>query len=58
MVKKAHFKAKGVLTLVPILKIDEIYVKLKGCLVYSIFNMRKGYYYTKLNPNGDPSVAL
>ena len=29
-VDKAHTKAKGVLTLVPILKIDEIYAKLEG----------------------------
>ena len=29
-VDKAHLKAKGILTLVPILKIDKIYVKLEG----------------------------
>ena len=37
-VKKAHSKAKGVLTLVPLLKIDEIYARLKGSKVYSGFD--------------------
>ena len=39
-VEKAHTKAKGVLTLVPIPKIDEIYAKLEGSTVYSTFDMR------------------
>ena len=37
-VNKAHSKAKGVLTLVPLLKIDEIYARLKGSKVYSGFD--------------------
>ena len=32
-VDKAHSKAKGILTLVPIPKIDEIYAKLEGSMI-------------------------
>ena len=39
-VSKAHTKVKGVLTLVSIPKIDEIYAKLEGSTVYSTFDMR------------------
>ena len=44
-VKKAHSKAKGVLTLVPLPKIDEIYTRLQGSTVYSTLDMRSGYYH-------------
>ena len=37
-VNKAHSKAKGILTLVPLPKIDEIYARLEGSKVYSSFN--------------------
>ena len=33
-INKAHSKAKGVLTLVPLSKIDEIYARLKGSKIY------------------------
>ena len=39
-VVKAHSKAKGVLTFVPLPKIDEIFAKLKGSQIYSTFDMR------------------
>ena len=39
-VDKAHSKARGVLTLVPLPKIDDIYAKLEGSTIYSTFNMR------------------
>ena len=38
-VKKAFSKAKGILTLVPLPKIDEIYACLKGSKIYSTFDM-------------------
>ena len=44
-VKKAFSKAKGILTLVPLLKIYEIYARLKGSNIYSTFDMRSGYYH-------------
>ena len=37
-VNKAHSKAKGVLTLVPLPNIDEIYTRLEGSKVYSSFD--------------------
>ena len=39
-VTKAFSKAKGVLTLVPLPKIDEIYASLQGSVIYSAFDMR------------------
>ena len=44
-IKKAFSKAKGVLTLVPLPKIDKIYARLKGSNIYSTFDMRSGYYH-------------
>ena len=44
-VTKAFSKAKGVLTLVPLPKIDEIYASLQGSVIYSTFDMRSGYYH-------------
>ena len=57
-VEKAHTKAKGVLTLVPIPKIDEIYAKLEGSTVYSTFDMRSGYYHLKLTAESQPKSAF
>ena len=47
-VKKAHSKAKGVLTLVPLPKIDKIYGRLQGSTVYPTLDMRSGYYHIEL----------
>ena len=41
-VQKVGSKAKGVLTLVPLPKFDEIYAKLKGSFIFSTFDMRSG----------------
>ena len=57
-VDKAHSKAKGVLTLVPLPKIDEIYAKLEGSTIYSTFDMRSGYYHLELSPESQPKSAF
>ena len=57
-VEKAHTKAKEVLTLVSIPKIDEIYVRLEGSAVYSTFDMRSGYYHLELTPESQPKSAF
>ena len=49
-VQKVGSKAKGVLTLVPLPKIDEIYANLKDSTVYSILDMRSGYCHVWLHP--------
>ena len=55
---KAHSKAKGVLTLVPLPKIDEIYVKLEGSTIYSTFDMRSRYYHLELSQESQLKSAF
>ena len=57
-VTKAFSKAKGVLTLVPLLKIDEIYTSLQGSVIYSTFDMRSGYYHIELTPSSKTKSAF
>ena len=57
-VKKAFSKAKGVLTLVPLPKIDEIHAQLKGSKIYSTFDMRSGYYHMVLSEESRPKTAF
>ena len=57
-VKKAFSKAKGILTLVPLPKIDEIYARLKGSNIYSTFDMRSGYYHMVLSEKLRPKSAF
>ena len=57
-VKKAFSKAKGVLTLVPLPKSDEIYAQLKGSKIYSTFDMRSGYYHMVLSEESKPKSAF
>ena len=57
-VKKAFSKAKGVLTLVPLPKIDEIYARLKGSKIYSTFEMRSGYYHMVSSEESRPKQHL
>ena len=56
--KKALSKAKGILTLVPLPKIDEIYARLKGSNIYSTFDMRSGYYHIVLSEKSRPKSAF
>ena len=57
-VKKAFSKAKGVVTLVPLPKIDEIYARLKGSKIYSTFDMRSGYYHMVLSKKSRLKTAF
>ena len=56
--KKAFSKAKGVLNLVPLPKIDEIYAQLKGLKIYSTFDMRSRYYHMVLSEESRPKTAF
>ena len=49
-VQKAHSKAKGVLTLVPLPQIDHIYARLRGSNIFSTFDLRSGYHHMELSP--------
>ena len=57
-VKKAFPKAKGISTLVPLPKIDEIYACLKNSKNYSTFDMRSGYYHMVLSEESRPKSAF
>ena len=57
-VKKAFSKAKGILTLVPLQKIDEIYARLQNSTIYSTFDMRSGYYHMVLSEKSRPKSAF
>ena len=57
-VNKAHCKAKGVLTLVPLPNIDEIYARLKGSKVYSGFDGQSGYHHMGLSAKARPKSAF
>ena len=57
-VKRAYSKAKGVLTFIPLPKIDEIYAHLKDSNIYSTFDMRSGYYHMVLSEESRPKSAF
>ena len=57
-VNKAHSKAKGVLTLVPLPNIDEIYARLKGSKVYSGFDAWSGYHHMGLSAKARPKSSF
>ena len=56
--KKAFSKAKGVLTLVPLPKIDEIYARLKVSKIYFTFDRRSGYYHMVLSEKSRLKTAF
>ena len=57
-VKKAFSITKGILTLAPLPKIDEIYAYLKDSKIYSTFDMRSGYYHMVLSEESRPKSAF
>ena len=57
-IKKAHSNAKGVLSLVPLPKIDEIYACLKGSKVFSTLDMRSGYHHVEMTEEARPKTAF
>ena len=57
-VKKAHSNAKGVLSLVPLPKIDEIYACLKGSKVFSTPDMHSGYHHVEMTKEARPKTAF
>ena len=57
-VQKVGSKAKGVFTLVPLPKIDEIHAKLKDSFIFSTFEMRSGYHHVALSPESQAKSAF
>ena len=57
-VKKAHSNAKGVLSLVPLPKMDEIYACLKGSKVFSTLDMHSGYHHVEMTKKDRPKIAF
>ena len=57
-VNKGHSKAKGIITLVPLPKIDEIYAQLQGSKIFSALDMRSGYFHIELSEEAKPKTAF
>ena len=57
-VKKDHSNAKGVLSLVPLPKIDEIYACLKGSKVFFTLDMHSGYHHLEMTEEARPKTAF
>ena len=55
---KAHSKTKGVLTLVPLSKIDEMYAKLADLNIYSTLDLRSDYYHIALSADSQKKISL
>ena len=56
-VKKAHSNAKGILSLVPLPKIDEIPASLKGSRVFSTLDMHSGYHHVEMTAEARSKTA-
>ena len=57
-VQKADSNAKGVISLIPLPKIDELFAKLKGAKVFSTIDLRQGYHHIALTKNSIPKTAF
>ena len=57
-IHKVGSKAKGVLTLVPLPKINENYAKLRAPFLFSTIDMRSGYHHVALSPESQPKSAF
>ena len=57
-VKKTHSNAKGILSLVPLPKIDEIYACLRGSKVFSTLDMHSGYHHVEMTAEARPKTAF
>ena len=57
-VNKAHSKAKGIVTLVPLPKIDEMCAQLQGSKIFSALDMGGGYFHIELSEEAKPETAF
>ena len=57
-VVKVDSKAKGNLTLHPLLKIDELHVKLGGAKIFSALDLTSGYYHIELGSTSQLKTAF
>ena len=56
--QKAHSKAKGALTLVPLPQIDHIYTRLRGSQIFSTIDLGSGYYHMELSTESRAKSAF
>ena len=49
---------KGCISLVPLPKIDELYMKLLGYKVFSILDLHSGYYHIGISDSAKPKTAF
>jgi transposase InsO family protein len=57
-VQKGHSKAKGVLTLSPLPKIDQLYAQLKGGKFFTNLDLRAAYHHIALSEAAQPKSAF
>ena len=57
-VKKVGSNAKGVLTLIPLPKIDDLFAELGGSSVFTSLDLRMGYHHIALTKEARPKTAF
>ena len=57
-IKKVNSDAKGVLTLVPLPKIDDLFAELNGATIFSSLDLRMGYHHIGLDKESQPKTAF